>query len=208
MTSCIPAETPSPGSSDALLRMALAGGPHKPMHALLYHFNSAEAALDAGASAWRATGCTPTQCQLLSQPDHDAFARAQAWLQQPGHHLLGCSDPDYPQLLRTRPYPALAMFIDGDPTALWQPGIAIVGSRSPSAGGRDHAREFAHALASSGLTIASGLAAGVDAAAHRAALACSGNTFAVIGTGPDITYPRHHRELQQLVAGRGAVVSE
>jgi DNA processing protein len=208
MNAPIPAETCNSPPSDALLRLALAGGPHKPLHELLDRFNSAEAALAAGASAWRAAGCPPAQCQLLSQPDHDAFARAQAWLQEPHHHLLGCSDPDYPPLLRASPHPALALFVDGDPAALWQPAIAIVGSRNPSAGGRDHARDFAHALASSGLSIASGLAAGVDSAAHQAALACNGNTFAVIGTGPDITYPRHHRELQQQVAGRGAVVSE
>jgi DNA processing protein len=199
--------TPPP-FTEALLRLVLAGGPHRPRRTLLSRFSSAEAALAAGAAAWREAGCTPAQCQSLAHPDHDTLMRAQAWLRQPHHHLLGCNDPDYPPLLRASPHPALALFVSGDPTTLWQPAIAIVGSRNPSAGGRDHARDFAQALASSGLTIASGLAAGVDAAAHRAALACDGKTFAVIGTGADISYPRHHRQLQQQVAEHGAVVSE
>lgn len=192
----------------ALLALVLAGGPYKPLHTLLRQFGDAVSVLAAGAATWRAAGCTPAQCQAFAHPDPDLRERAQAWLQQPHHHLLGCTDPDYPALLRASPQPPLALFVDGDPTALWHPAIAIVGSRNPSAGGRDHARDFAHALAGSGLTIASGLAAGVDAAAHRAALACNGRTFAVIGTGIDISYPRHHRELQRQVAECGAVVSE
>ncbi len=88
------------------------------------------------------------------------------------------------------------------------PAIAIVGSRNPSAAGRDNAYEFASALSASGLCVGSGLAAGIDAAAHRAALDGGGSTFAVIGTGPDLAYPRRHAVLQEQLADAGAVVSE
>jgi len=206
---------PSPRTSlpdtcpdQALLVLVMAGGPRKPLRTLLQQYVTADAVLAAGPVAWRDAGCTPAQCQALVHPEPVLRERALAWLQQPHHHLLGWSDPDYPPLLRNSPRPPLALFVDGEPSLLWQPAIAIVGSRVPSAGGRDHAGDFSRALASSGLTIASGLAAGIDAAVHRAALACGGSTFAVIGTGADIIYPRHHRDLQQQVAAHGAVVSE
>jgi DNA protecting protein DprA len=112
-------------------------------------------------------------------------------------------------LLRQAPSPPLALFVDGEPALAWHPAVAVVGSRSPSPGGRDHARDFAAQLAASGLSVASGLASGVDAAAHQAALArADGITVAVIGTGPDLAYPRHHAGLQARIAERGAVLSE
>jgi DNA processing protein len=91
---------------------------------------------------------------------------------------------------------------------LWHPGVAVVGSRSPTAGGRDNARDFAHALAASGLSVISGLAAGVDAAAHAGALAAGGLTVAVLGTGIDVPYPRGNTALHADIAARGVVVSE
>lgn len=192
----------------ALLSLALAGGPLESLRQLRDQHDSSAAAIAAGPAQWRAASCTPAQCQALSRPDPDAWARATTWLLEDNHHLIGWDEPDYPPLLRDSPNPPVALFVAGDPTRLWQPAIAIVGSRNPTAGGRDNARDFATALAGHGLTIASGLAAGIDAAAHRAALACSGSTYAVIGTGPDLAYPRHHRQLQAQIASQGAVVSE
>lgn len=202
------ADMPTPSCCPALLSLALAGGPLQTLRRLLDQHGNGTAALAAGAPGWQAAGCTPAQRQALANPDAEAWARATAWLQDDSHQLIGWGDPDYPPLLRDSPNPPLALFIAGDPTRLWQPAIAIVGSRMPSAGGRDIARDFAAALANNGLTIASGLAAGIDAAAHRAALACNGSTYAVIGTGPDLAYPRHHRQLQAQIAAEGAVVSE
>ncbi|MCG8277965.1 DNA-processing protein DprA [Stenotrophomonas sp. NLF4-10] len=197
-----------PGDTDALLVLALSGGPLRPLRTLLDQCGDATHALSATATAWREAGCTPGQCRALATPDAAALERAQCWLQHPRHHLLGWHDPDYPPLLRDSPNPPPALFVDGDPTRLWRPAVAVVGSRNPSAGGRDNAREFAAALAAAGITIGSGLAAGVDAIAHQTALTGDGGTFAVIGTGPDIAYPRHHRPLQEQVAANGAVVSE
>lgn len=198
----------TPVDIDALLALLLAGGPSAPLRTLLARCGDAAAVLSADASTWREAGCTPEQCRALRHPDPARHDRARAWLASPGHHLIGWTCPDYPPLLRDSPHPPLAVFVDGDPSVLWQPAIAVVGSRIPSAGGRDNARDFATVLLGHGLTIASGLAAGIDAAAHRAALALPGPTYAVIGTGPDLAYPRHHRELQAQVACQGAVLSE
>ncbi|NZA25831.1 DNA-protecting protein DprA, partial [Luteimonas sp. SJ-92] len=138
----------------------------------------------------------------------DADARSRDWLARPGHHLLGWHDPDYPPLLRAAPSPPLALFVAGDPMLLWHPAVAVVGSRSPSAGGRDNARAFAHALAASGLGVTSGLALGIDTAAHLAALAAGGPTVAVLGSGIDRPYPRTNAALHARIAEAGAVVSE
>lgn len=205
-SSALPA--PTPAYCPALLTLALAGGPLEPLRRLLDQYDSSATALAASPAQWRAAGCTSAQCQALSRPDTDAWNKADDWLQADAHHLVGWRDPDYPPLLRDSPNPPLALFLAGDPTLLWQPAVAIVGSRIPTAGGRDIARDFSTALAGAGLTIASGLAAGIDAAAHRAAMACGGSTYAVIGTGPDLAYPRHHRQLQAQIAAEGVVVSE
>ena len=200
--------TPSSGDADALLVLTLSGGPLRSLRNLLDQCGDAASALAAGPAAWRGAGCTPDQCSALSRPDATALERARHWLEHPRHHLLGWHEPDYPALLRDSANPPPALFVDGDPTTLWQPAIAVVGSRAPSAGGCDNAHAFAAAMSTAGITIASGRAAGVDAAAHKAVLANHGSTFAVIGTGPDLAYPRHHGPLQEQVAAYGAVVSE
>lgn len=193
----------------ALLTLLLAGGRVAPRRALLDDTRSAAATLAAGPSAWRRAGLAEEQIRALAAPDAEALQRSLAWLAQPGHHLLGWRHPDYPALLRAIASPPLALFVDGDPALLWHPGVAVVGSRSPTAGGRDNARDFARALARSGLAVVSGLAAGIDAAAHEAALAVEGGlTVAVVGTGPDVVYPPSHASLHQRIAARGAVVSE
>ncbi|PPU76051.1 MULTISPECIES: DNA-processing protein DprA [Xanthomonas] len=193
----------------ALLTLLLAGGRSPPRRALLGDFASPAGVLAAGPDAWRAAGCDALQTARLQAPDAPALEAALHWCAQPGHHLVGWQDPDYPALLRHIANPPLALFVDGDPAALWHPGVAVVGSRSATAGGRDHARAFASSLAGAGLGIVSGMAAGVDANAHEAALAhADGMTVAVVGTGVDVAYPAHHQRLRERIAARGAVVSE
>ncbi len=126
----------------------------------------------------------------------------------PRHHLLGWHDPDYPSPLRRATNPPLALFVAGDPARLWHPSVAVVGSRAPSPTGRDNAAAFARALGASGLAVASGMAAGIDTAAHEAALAVGALTVAVLGTGPDVPYPAANRRLHARIAQRGVVVSE
>jgi DNA processing protein len=144
----------------------------------------------------------------LVAPDWDGVDRDLAWLARPGHHLLTLDDPRYPALLREIADPPLGLFVRGDPAALSLPQLAIVGSRNPTEGGRRTARAFAAGLGTAGLAITSGLATGIDAAAHEGALAAAAVTLAVAGTGPDRTYPARHRPLADRIVERGAVVTE
>jgi len=193
----------------ALLTLVLAGGATAPRRLLLETHGSAASALAAGPRAWRAVGLDDKRCARLRTPSVTALARSEAWLADPRRHLLDWQHADYPALLRQIASPPLALFVEGDADLLWHPGIAVVGSRSPSAGGRDNAHAFARALAAAGLVVFSGMAAGVDAAAHEAALAVrDGRTVAVVGTGPDIAYPAGHAGLRERLAAQGAVVSE
>lgn len=213
---------PSPApDTDALamLRLLAAAGLSAPRRALLERHGSAGAALRAGPGAWAEAGLSGRQIARLRGPGgsdawaamgwpRDADRRLLLWLSHPGHHLIDWSSPDYPSLLRRAPNPPLALFVAGEPGRLWHPSVAVVGSRSPTPGGRDNAADFARALVRTGLAIASGLAAGIDAAAHTAALDAGGLTVAVLGTGPDVAYPRRHGDLLARIATAGAVVSE
>lgn len=145
----------------------------------------------------------------LPDPDPGVMARGLAWLAGAGHHLVPLTDPGYPPLLREISRPPVALFVRGDVAALGLPQLAIVGSRNATPGGLETAASFAHYLAARGFCITSGLAEGIDAAAHRGALAAGGCTVAVCGTGPDIIYPRQHAQLAGEIATRaGAIVSE
>jgi DNA processing protein len=145
---------------------------------------------------------------IISGPKPSAFAADLAWLAEEGHHLITWSDPDYPPLLREISDPPAALYVNGQRESLNNPQLAIVGSRNPTPLGAQNATAFARALAHSGFAITSGLALGIDAAAHRGALAAEGMTIAVAGTGLDRIYPSRHRELAHAIAQRGALVSE
>ena len=144
----------------------------------------------------------------LLDPDWDQAEQDLNWFSEPDRHIITLNDPRYPELLKQIADPPSILFVQGDANLLstWQ--IAIVGSRNPSASGRDSSYEFARYLAKGGITITSGLAMGIDAAAHRGALASQGKTIAVIGTGLDRVYPAKHRDLAHDIAHNGAIVSE
>ncbi len=123
--------------------------------------------------------------------------------------LLTLGDPDYPAELLQIEDPPLLLHLEGDPAALRHPlRLAMVGSRNPTAQGADHARQFARALAEAGACIVSGLALGIDGAAHEGALEAGGCTVAVVGTGLDQVYPKKHQALAQRIAAQGALISE
>ena len=175
---------------------------------LLDSHGSADAALAAGARDWASHGLDADTCNAIRNPDAQTMARGARWLEGTNRQLIGWRDPDYPPLLRRISAPPAMLFVAGDASLLWRPSIAVVGSRVATAGGCANATGFATALAGAGLCVASGLAAGIDAAAHIAALDAGGATMAVLGTGPDIAYPPRHRPLLERMATQGAVVSE
>ena len=140
-----------------------------------------------------------------------AWQQAQDWQQQlydQEIHMLCPLDADYPALLREIPDRPGALYIRGDISALARPQLAVVGSRNASRSGLQIAVDFARELAAAGLTVSSGLALGIDGAAHRGALDASGVTIAVLGTGVDRIYPRRHGGLADEILNQGALVSE
>jgi DNA processing protein len=196
----------TPGINTQVLERALlmAGGadaqglPAAGSIAALVRLSAASlASLGFGAAARRALaeggGLTPAEI---------------TWLEQPAHRLVRFTDAAYPPLLRAVTGFPILLYVAGDAQRLADPQLAIVGSRNPTGAGTDNAFAFAQHLALSGLTITSGLAEGIDAAAHRGALAAPGTTLAVLGTGIDLIYPSMHEELALQIQERGALVSE
>ncbi|MEO8485245.1 MAG: DNA-processing protein DprA [Betaproteobacteria bacterium] len=131
-----------------------------------------------------------------------------AWLAAPGHRLLAWEDVDYPRALLEIADPPLVLYALGRVELLARPALAIVGSRHGTPQGCEDASAFARTLADAGLTIVSGLAQGIDAAAHRGALPTPASTIAVTGTGPDRVYPASQRDLAHAIVGRGCLVTE
>jgi DNA processing protein len=148
----------------------------------------------------------------LDQPPagfDERLAVTVAWLAGgPQHAVWTLGDPAYPEWLLQTADPPLVLFADGDPAWLLRPMLAIVGSRHASAQGLDNARAFGRSLGDAGWTVVSGMAAGIDGAAHEGALAGPGGTVAVIGTGPDLVYPARHKVLAQRIRERGLILSE
>jgi len=179
------------------------------MRKLIEHFGTAEAVITAGRKRWSELGLTSATRRALEKPDRDALQRDLAWAAEPGHHLIGWGDDAYPPPLAAISSPPPVLYVVGNARLLHDPQLAVVGSRNPSPGGRELAGEFAAFAVGAGFTVTSGLALGIDAAAHLGALDGDGRTVAVMATGPDLVYPRRHRALADRIAGeKGALVSE
>jgi len=147
--------------------------------------------------------------QALFAPETGEAARKQmALAEKLGAEIIPLDHPAYPLLLRQIPDPPALLFVKGDRGLLSLPGVAVVGARAASSYGLRVTRNLARRLAAAGLVVTSGLALGVDAAAHRAALEAGGKTIAVLGCGLDICYPAHNRKLQKEIAAKGLLVSE
>lgn len=175
---------------------------------LLERYGDAASILAAGRTAWREAGLPEAAREALAEPDENALAADLDWLARPGHALITRNDPNYPAALAEIAQPPPWLFAAGDPDLLNAPGFAIVGSRNASPGGIAHARDFAAEMARSGFAVVSGLAAGIDTAAHEGALAAEGMTVAVCGTGLDRVYPARNRDLARRIAERGLLLSE
>jgi len=181
---------------------------------LLASFGSAERVLAADADALQALA-DPAVVELLTRRDRrdaEVLQAARRWLEtaEAGapRDIVVLGDPRYPALLLETADPPLLLFTLGRAALLSAPGVAIVGSRSATPQGMDNARTFARFLSQRGLTIVSGLAMGIDGAAHEGGLAGPGATVAFIGTGIDRVYPARHAALARRIAEHGLVASE
>lgn len=177
---------------------------------LLQQFSTIEAVFTASPEQWQQS-LSARQIQALQRPSAEVLQALDLhlqWLQQPQHHLLTPDSAAYPALLREIPDAPVLLFAEGYPEFLQGPGVAIVGSRHASQQGMRTAREFAAELSKQGLHIYSGLAAGIDAAAHHGALSAGGQTCAVVGTGLLHCYPASNQKLAQQLRETGCLLSE
>jgi len=180
---------------------------------LLSAFGSPDAVLTAKPAAWREVAGAAAAQALAIVPDRLApqIDSTLGWLADADsgmRQVITLGDPSYPSLLLEAADPPLLLYAQGRAELLQAGGVAIVGSRNPTPQGRDTARAFAASLSQGGLTVVSGLALGIDGAAHEGALEGPASTIAVVGTGLDLVYPKRHRELAHRIVARGLVLSE
>lgn len=178
-------------------------------HKLIEHFGSPQAAYMASLTELESCGVPARVAQAIFA--QDALKGAEREVEQAGKadcHLIAFDSEDYPPLLKQIPDAPLLLYVRGDAKVLAQYAVAVVGSRRPSAYGSSVAHRLAHDLARRQLVVVSGLARGVDSAAHHGALEAQGKTVAVLGSGIDVIYPRENKRLADEIAKSGAVISE
>jgi DNA processing protein len=174
----------------------------------LHTLGGAEGIVEASDSARQSAGFAQASREYLLSTAAAPSPAERRWLEGRRHHVVPFTDLRYPALLRSAGRCPVALYVVGNVSVLSDPQLAIVGSRNPSPAGRDTAFEFAESLAACGLSITSGLAVGIDTAAHRGALKAQGVTLAVLGSGADIIYPRSNRPLSEQILVQGALISE
>jgi DNA processing protein len=175
---------------------------------LLKAFGQPTAIFSASGGALRGVLGSALAERLICHDTASEVEATLAWANQPGNHILTLADAAYPQALLTAADPPVLLYAKGDISLLNRPAFAIVGSRNATKQGEANAEAFAQALAGAGLSIVSGLAAGIDAAAHRGALKETAATIAVVGTGCDRIYPARNEALAREIAEKGVIVSE
>ena len=175
---------------------------------LIERYGTPARILAAGDAAWRELGIPRAARDTLAAPDNARVDEAERWLEPDDHHFVTPEHPHYPAALGELVPPPSWLYALGDTELLTYPAIAIVGSRNPTPAGLEAAREFGAALAGAGLVVVSGLARGIDAAAHEGALSANGMTIAVCGTGLDRVYPAMHKDLAERIAASGLLLSE
>ncbi len=182
------------------------GGEHA--RRLLKKFGSPEAVLAATADSLKPFVKPDIASAIRKGADEKALSAAMTWLEDHDNHVFTLGDPDYPKALLNIPDPPLLLYVKGKPGLLNATSLAIVGSRNATPQGISNAEAFSQALSNAGLCIISGMAHGIDAAAHRGALKGRGGSIAVVGTGLDKIYPAANRDLAHQLAKEGALVSE
>ena len=196
-------------SLDAWLRLTLVPGVgSESQRKLLTAFGLPEAVFSAGYDALRCVVGSKTARLLLEADNSQAVAAARQWAQASDQHIVTLADAAYPRALLDIADPPTLIYVRGRLDLLQRPALAIVGSRNPTPQGIKNAENFSAALAQSGLIIVSGLALGIDTAAHLAALSVQGDTIAVIGTGIDRIYPARNLDLARRIVKQGCIISE
>ncbi len=178
------------------------------LRTLLKEFGSPEAVLSASASSLSPHVKSDLVRAILSGADEAQLTTTLHWLADTNNSIVTLADSDYPQALLNISDPPVLLYIKGNKFLLNQPTISIVGSRHATPQGIHNAESFSEALSSSGLSIISGLAHGIDAAAHRGGLKGVGSSIAVVGTGLDKVYPAANRDLAHELARQGLIISE
>lgn len=175
---------------------------------LLAAFGDPGKILAASLSALREIIKPSVAQAIVHGPDRAQLDEALRWLEDPLNGIITLADPDYPRALLQTPDPPTLLYLKGRRELLNAPAIAVVGSRNATAQGVANAMAFAEALSNAGLCIVSGLALGIDAAAHRGGLRGTARSLAVVGTGLDMVYPAKNRGLAHELATEGALISE
>ena len=178
------------------------------LQALTDLFGSVDEIVGQPRSRLSESGLSAEKCDAISSPDEKAVSAALDWLEHDGHHLVAWGEDNYPEMFTQIAGPPLVLYVNGNVDVMHLPALAIIGSRNPTRGGLRNSRDFARYLASRGFVIVSGLAQGIDAAAHEGALDAGGKTVAFLGTGIDRVYPAINRQLAHTIAENGALVSE
>jgi len=194
--------------AEAWARLQLSGLAPGPLVDLLRAFGNPEAVLAATSAQRRRHVPAAAAARLDAAPDAERLGATLSWLREPRHDLVAWGDADYPAPLLEIGDPPPVIYCMGRRELLASPAFAIVGSRNATPQGCADAEAFGAALSVAGFTIVSGLATGIDAAAHRGGLAGPGSSIAVIGTGPDRVYPARNRDLAHDLAAQGLVISE
>ena len=175
---------------------------------LLKEFGSPDAIFTASVNSLKSVVKAEVAAEISKGISDDAIAPALAWLEDSNNHIVTLADSGYPQALLNIPDPPLLLYVKGQVDLLNRTALAIVGSRNASPQGIHNAEAFAKSLSEAGLCIISGMAHGIDAAAHRGALRGHGSSIAVVGTGLDKVYPAANRDLAHALAQQGALISE
>ena len=200
---------PLPSDLEAWLRLSLTTGLHgEPLRKLLSAFGGPEQVLGASRTALTRVVSGKITDAILDGEMYGEPAAVEAWLGDKNNHVITLADSEYPQALLQTADPPPLIYVKGRVELLNRPAIAIVGSRNATAQGKLTAESFATALSNAGLCVVSGLALGIDAAAHRGGLAGLSSTIAIVGTGLDKVYPARNRDLAHAIADKGAIISE
>lgn len=209
MTDAVPAAVERDSDLAAWIRLTLVPGlGGQGLRKLLAAHGLPQHVLSAGRRALAAQVGEDLADRILEIPDRDLLERTFDWAGQPGHTIITLADPGYPPQLLEIPDPPALLYAHGDTALLARRSLAIVGSRNATPQGLSNAESFARHFSNAGFPIVSGLALGIDAAAHRGALAGRSSTIAVLGTGIDVVYPPRNAQLAEEITLHGVMVTE